>query len=232
MQKSLKHKTAILIFANSSEVDGKYKRMAKSQILFNELNKQTLLKVKKSKLPYFQLTQEKQSGHSFGERIVNAMQYVYNLGYENVITIGNDSPQLKTTHLLEANANLINGKTVIGPTFDGGFYLLGLNRTNFNASLFKRLPWKLLTLFTQLSSLFESKQVSMRNLETLHDIDSKKDIEKVLNYTKSISKNFLKFLAGFCNKAPLIFKQRKTNSPQIYSLSFYNKGSPYIALFE
>ena len=232
MQKNLEHKTAILIFANSPEEDGKQKRIAKSDSLFSELNRQTLLKVEKTKLPFFQITQEKQSGRSFGERIVNAIQHVYDSGFDNVIAIGNDSPQLKTTHLLETNANLAKGKTVIGPAFDGGFYLLGLNRTNFNASLFKRLPWKLLTLFTQLSSLFESKQVAIHRLETLHDIDSKRDIEKVLNHTKSLSKIFLKFLASFCKKVILTFKQRKTSCQQIYSSSFFNKGSPYSALLQ
>lgn len=232
MQKTREHKTAILIFAHSAEEDGRQKRLPKSNLLFSELNTQTLKKVKQTKLPYFHITEKKQYGHSFGERIVNAIQRIYDSGFENVIAIGNDSPQLKTAHLLEANTKLSQGKTVIGPAFDGGFYLLGLHKANFNASLFLRLPWKRITLFTQLSSLFESKQDSTHYLEKLHDIDSKKDIEKVLNFTKSIAKNILKLLVDFCKKTVLIFNTRPVNYAQAHTSSYFNKGSPYFTLLQ
>jgi len=221
------HKTAILIFANSAEEDGKQKHICKSELLFSELNQQTLLKVKKTKLPYFQITQEKQSGHSFGERFVNAIEQIYTLGFENVIAIGNDSPQLKVKHLLKASNNITADKTVVGPTFDGGFYLLGLHRSNFNAALFERLPWKRLNLFTQLSSLFEAKQTDLLQLETLHDIDATDDIVKILNYTKSISKTFLQFLTSFLQKTTTVLELKHTAYERVYSKLFFNKGSPF-----
>ena len=99
------NQTAILIFANSAEFEAIQKPFQSSQLLFDALNLQTLKVVKKTGIPYFLSSEKNQTGNSFGERFTNAIQSVYDKGFENVITIGNDTPHLQSQHILKAVEN-------------------------------------------------------------------------------------------------------------------------------
>ncbi|CAN0575163.1 unnamed protein product, partial [Ectocarpus sp. 12 AP-2014] len=70
--------------------------MPKGERVFETLTKETLRKVKRTKQPYFHISEKEQTGNSFGERFTNAIQTVFDKGYEHIITVGNDTPQLKT----------------------------------------------------------------------------------------------------------------------------------------
>lgn len=228
MLKAVQHNTAILIFAHSASQEFEQKPFAKSAVVFEALNKETLNKVKKTKLPYFHFTEKEQFGNSFGERFVNAIQKVYEKGYKNIITVGNDSPQLKTSHLLKAYKQLQLGKTVIGPTFDGGFYLMGLHKSNFDASLFLRLPWQRFGLFNRISQLFENSNSHLHRLPVFEDIDSVMDVVKLLGFSKSIATTILKILRAIEEKVLKVFSARAFNYSDSYSSTLFNKGSPVL----
>lgn len=221
--------TAVLIFANSSQEELTHKSFSKNQSLFEVLNQETLRKVKKSGLPFFQFTEKEQLGKSFGERFINAIQAVYNQGFENVITIGNDSPQLKTAHLLKAETQLQEGKTVLGPSFDGGFYLLGLSKTNFKSSDFLSLPWQRRSLFCGISQLLDSMQSVVYQLPTLQDIDVENDIFSLLNHVKTISRKVYSLLQEFVVIASAIPMRAKLSYSFLSHSLLFNKGSPSLS---
>lgn len=228
MLKAVQHTTAILVFANSASQEFEQKPFVKSAVVFEALNKETLNKVKKTNLPYFHFTEKEQFGNSFGERFVNAIQKVYEKGYKNIITIGNDSPQLKTSHLLEAYKQLQLGKTVLGPTFDGGFYLMGLHKSNFDASLFLRLPWQRFGLFNRISQLFENSNSHLHRLPVFEDIDTAIDVVKLLGFSRSIAITILKILRTIEEKVLKVFSARAFNFSDSYSSPLFNKGSPVL----
>ncbi|MGB5435124.1 MAG: DUF2064 domain-containing protein, partial [Maribacter sp.] len=116
------HHTAILVFALSSEEEQKRKKIRNGDRLFSALSEHSLNIVAKTGLPYFHYTEKEQVGDSFGERFTNAIQEVFNRGFKQIITIGNDSPQLKISHIQRAAVLLDHNKSVIGPSADGGFY--------------------------------------------------------------------------------------------------------------
>ena len=231
MLKVTQHNTAVLIFANSSSQEAAKKPFVKSSLLFKALNKETLSKVKKTKLPYFHFTEKEQSGNSFGERFVNAIQQVYQKGYDNIITIGNDSPQLKTAHLIEAAKQLQQGKTVFGPTFDGGFYLMGIHKKNFDAVLFKRLPWQRFGLFNRISQLFENSNSHLFRLPVFEDIDNEKDAIALLNFSKSVSTTILLILRTIAKKCATLFSVNFITFFDSFCSPLLNKGSPQDLLF-
>lgn len=68
-----------------------------------------------------------QQGASFGERFQNAFEKSYELYPKAaVIIVGSDCPLLTEKILIEAIAQLAEEKPVIGPSQEGGFYLLGI----------------------------------------------------------------------------------------------------------
>ncbi|MBQ7092403.1 MAG: TIGR04282 family arsenosugar biosynthesis glycosyltransferase [Clostridia bacterium] len=72
-----------------------------------------------------------QQGSDLGERMFNAIAYVIGLGYDAVILTGSDLPRLTYEHISCSFAALEKADVVIGPTSDGGYYLIGMKRASF-----------------------------------------------------------------------------------------------------
>lgn len=67
-----------------------------------------------------------QVGHSFGERLGNAISKACRAGYERVVVIGSDVPHLRAEHICQAMRLLESNDLVLGPDAGGGCYLIGL----------------------------------------------------------------------------------------------------------
>ena len=219
-------KTAILIFANSAHQEAVNKPFCKSSALFDLLNKETIQKVKRSGLPYFLFSEEEQIGETFGERYTNAIQFVYDQGFENVITIGNDTPQLQTSQLIETARKLEDTPIILGPSKDGGYYMMGLNKSQFNFESFLNLPWQTSQLTKHISRLLAVQKIKIVFLKMLTDIDSISYIELVLNGFRNIGYTLKKILLSLFSSekntisfSPLFFQNTSKEN-------HFNKGSP------
>ncbi len=222
--------TAILIFANSAEEEISRKKSIHESKLFEELTSHTLRTVKKTGLPFYHFSEKEQQGASFGERFANAIQSIYDKGFDNVIAIGNDSPQLKSSHLLEVYRQLQEGKIVLGPSSDGGFYVMGLHRSKFSAELFIRLPWQQFGLFRKILGVLHDLGSSIHLLPWLHDIDSVEDIDQLLEHHKEIPFAIVRILNRLrVGKRRLSLKKVVFRS-QSFPAFHYNKGSPFLNL--
>ncbi|MBQ4913437.1 DUF2064 domain-containing protein [Maribacter sp. MMG018] len=223
--------TAILVFANSSSEELLHKPVRNGEILFDTLTKNTLKTVQKTELPYFHFTEKEQMGNSFGERFTNALNTVFNKGFDKVIAIGNDSPQLRTSHLKEAVSALRSQKTVVGPSLDGGFYLIGLHKSNFDPVFFQQLPWRRFNLLSSLLRKLTNKNCAVYRLQVLNDLDTVDDIKRLCAFTRSISTSLRKILTSF------LFIKKNTdaffieNFSSVFVLHPYNKGSPFLFHF-
>ncbi|CAL2103987.1 conserved protein of unknown function [Tenacibaculum sp. 190130A14a] len=216
--------TAIMLFAFSSEKEANRKVFEESEQLFQQLNRKTLLKAQKTNVDVVVITEEHQIGATFGERFANAIQSVFNKGYEQIITLGNDSPNLKTSHLLKALHSLQNDEAALGPSFDGGTYLIALKRTDFVFDSFKNISWNTFKVFSELKSYFATQNTHVRVLSYLADIDSRKDVFFYIHqFKKSIS--FLQeLLRTSVIKIPLYSNNFYVSKK--YASLFFNKGSP------
>jgi glycosyltransferase A (GT-A) superfamily protein (DUF2064 family) len=171
----LRYSTAILIFANSASKDAERKAFTNSETLFHNLNQRTQHIVDASGLPYIVISETQQKGLTFGERFCNAIFDVFKKGYDKVICIGNDTPQINAKVLLKAHLALQNNKSAIGRSTDGGFYLLGISREEFCWNDFLSLPWQTAQLFEKTAKLIgETTEIEL--LKTLQDIDNKNDL--------------------------------------------------------
>jgi hypothetical protein len=66
-----------------------------------------------------------QRGRTFGQRLRCAFADVRALGYERIVAVPIDCPGLGAAHLAAAFRHLDAGQPVLGPSPDGGVYLLG-----------------------------------------------------------------------------------------------------------
>jgi rSAM/selenodomain-associated transferase 1 len=82
-----------------------------------------------------------QEGHDLGERLSNLLAALIADGHPGAMALDSDSPTLPMAHVLEAAEVLARGaaEVVLGPSEDGGYYLVGLRRRQ--AALFDGIPW-------------------------------------------------------------------------------------------
>lgn len=67
-----------------------------------------------------------QTGSDLGEKMYNAIAHVLGLGYDACILTGADLPLMTAGHIDAGFAALQSGDLSIGPTSDGGYYLIGM----------------------------------------------------------------------------------------------------------
>lgn len=118
-----------------------------------------------------------QTGADLGERMKSAFQTVFDRvpGHESkkLVIIGSDCPYLSSTLIGDAFISLDDADFVVGPTFDGGYYLLGMNL--FTPSVFDGIHWSTEHVFEQTLDKIKSQGSTYRLLPTLHDIDTESD---------------------------------------------------------
>ena len=81
----------------------------------------------------------RQEGIDLGMRMQQAFQALFTKGYQKVCIIGSDCYELTTALLEEAYRALEHSDIVIGPTTDGGYYLLGMK--NGVKEIFQGVEW-------------------------------------------------------------------------------------------
>lgn len=224
-------KTAILIFANSAQKEAERKTFLSKEV-FSKLNEQTLKIVQKSGISYFHFSENQQIGDYFGERFTNAIESILNKGFQNIITIGNDTPHLKTKHLLETKNQLEQKDLILGPSKDGGFYLMGIKKEHFNKNTFLKLPWGKSNLRKSVTRISKVKKLKIDFLEFLNDLDSQEDLVKIVSSFKKISSSVLQLLLSFITIDKEIKILKKLNFLENYLYKNFNKGSPIIYFYQ
>ena len=143
------------------------KSRIKTVLFQNELNPE--LKITFKNVADYQI----QEGRNLGEKMETAFRWAFSQKYENVILIGSDLWSLDKDTLIEAKKALEHNEVVIGPCYDGGYYLIGMK--NFNNKIFKNISWSKKQVFKQtLSKVLEN---SVYYLEIKNDIDNKEALK-------------------------------------------------------
>ncbi len=115
----------------------------------------------------------RQSGGDLGRRMRTAFVQAFRGGAEQVVLVGTDIPDLSLAVLGTAFAALADGQAALGPSRDGGYYLLGLPgrpAPGLLRRLFTGIPWSTPMVGPlTLSRLHHGGAVTL--LPTLTDID-------------------------------------------------------------
>lgn len=218
--------SAILLFARSAHLDAKDKGLAGGEHFIEELTGQTKLKARRTGLPVFHFDEKSQVGTSFGERLGNAMKAVYAQGINHLVVVGNDSPDLSTETLKTAVALLQAGKTVFGPTPDGGTYLIGVNRERFDYESFIGLPWQKKTLLEALLRWNISVGGRCKVLSTLLDLDAPEDFRNWSTPSRFISSRIQQLLLSFLSAKSIVHRVWEHPVFDVQLSIPFNKGSP------
>lgn len=115
-----------------------------------------------------------QRGDDLGARMENAFRHGFEQGYQKVAIIGSDCADLKPAIIQEAFDSLDKYDIVLGPSKDGGYYLLGM--TTFCPDLFDEKEWSTSMVLEQTLNQIKNRELSFKLLPTLNDIDTEEDL--------------------------------------------------------
>jgi len=214
------------MFANTASLEARRKNIRKGTDLFDYLNDKTFVVAKETGLDVFFFSEELQHGLGFCNRFANAVDDIFKKGYKNIITIGNDSPDLRTRHILTAERNLQKGISTLGPSKDGGAYLIAIPKAQFFKEKFSKLPWQSAKLLIAFENYLQINNVEVNRLEFLNDIDATSDLKQFLTRYKYTARVFVDLIVSLQDKIKKVVVFFLTLfKAQFFSIPT-NKGSP------
>ncbi len=121
---------------------------------------------------YYQKAQ--QPDGDLGERMLRAFEESFAQGYGRVCIIGSDCYELSTAVIKQSFEALTTYDLVIGPSTDGGYYLLGMRQ--LYPELFQGKHWSTASVGKDTIEDAERRQLRWFALPTLSDVDEENDL--------------------------------------------------------
>lgn len=115
-----------------------------------------------------------QAEGDLGARMHEASRFHFARGDTPVIVIGADCPGVTGEVVREAQACLGRADVVLGPSLDGGYYLVGLNRPE--PRLFSDVPWGTASVLEITESRCRECDLVVERLSPLRDLDTVEDM--------------------------------------------------------
>ena len=115
-----------------------------------------------------------QEGIDLGTRMKNAFKKGFEDGYDRIVLIGSDLPDITAEHINKGLNALKQNEVIFGPAEDGGYYLIGLSKMyNF---VFENKPWSQTNLLKDTLTELQEHNINFSTLEVLNDIDNIDDL--------------------------------------------------------
>lgn len=118
-----------------------------------------------------------QKGKDLGEKMYRAIKKVMDLGYESVILTGADLPLMTASHLESGFAALEEKDIAIGPTSDGGYYLIGMKKPC--REVFRIEGYGGPSVFENTVAAAEAAGLAVGLARTCDDVDTPEDLRNL-----------------------------------------------------
>ena len=123
---------------------------------------------------------EPQTGDDLGQRMKNAFEKCFAEGFDKVILIGSDCPDLPQEIIDESFSALTSCDAVIGPSLDGGYYLIGFQAVTFLPDLFSGIAWSTEDVLKSSRAILDKKGLRVFMLPPWRDIDTYEDLKALV----------------------------------------------------
>jgi rSAM/selenodomain-associated transferase 1 len=123
-----------------------------------------------------------QQGSGLGLKMNHAFQWATQNGYAKTILIGSDFPGIGLPVLQEALEKLEQSDLVLGPTWDGGYYLIGLKDPK--PELFQNIPWSTDQVYQLTKNKADENHLKVAALHEERDLDTYEDVLFLKEYIK------------------------------------------------
>jgi rSAM/selenodomain-associated transferase 1 len=118
-----------------------------------------------------------QADGSLGKRIHCYFRSALDAGAHRVVLLGSDSPTVPADYVGHALETLRDHPVVLGPTPDGGYYLIGLR--DGIPPIFDRIRWSSHEVWRQTVQRLNAAQIPFATLPEWYDVDDLEDLERL-----------------------------------------------------
>jgi len=118
-----------------------------------------------------------QVGSDLGERMELALKKIFSEGFTSALLVGSDIPDISPAVLHEALEALKKSDAVIGPSADGGYYLIGFNRSSFLPRVFRGISWSTETVFRDTMDILQGSSLRVHLVSRMKDVDTLADLK-------------------------------------------------------
>lgn len=120
-----------------------------------------------------------QRGEGLGPRMAHAFEAAFQDGGDRVAVVGTDHPTLPLSYLRQGFKVMDTERAVcIGPSDDGGFYLLGMSA--FYPQLFANMTYSHGDVFTDTLARIGATDAQLTVLPQWYDVDTPEALERML----------------------------------------------------
>ena len=120
-----------------------------------------------------------QNGDHLGQRMRNALTEAFADGLGKVVIMGSDAPDLPGDFIRQAFSSLDNCDVTIGPSSDGGYYLIGFSKDSFLPEVFDNIDWGSSEVLEQTTGTLKRHGRKVHLLDQWYDVDTLSDLEEL-----------------------------------------------------
>lgn len=118
-----------------------------------------------------------QTGDDLGQRMKIYFSEAFQEAANRVVLIGSDSPTLPREFIESAFEMLSDHDVVLGPSEDGGYYLVGASRQV--PPIFDGVAWSSPHVWEQTVAMLETHSIPWQQLESWYDVDDVASLKKL-----------------------------------------------------
>lgn len=126
-----------------------------------------------------------QVGKDLGQRMKNAFLQAFSDGFDKFVLIGSDIPDLPADYLELGFKALETNDIVLGPSSDGGYYLIGFAKEAFLPDVFEGITWSSADVFEQTLDILKKHKQRVYLLPQWHDVDTLTDLKSLVRRNRN-----------------------------------------------
>lgn len=126
-----------------------------------------------------------QVGSNLGERLISAAQWASSQNYSKLLLVGSDSPTLPLQYVERAFKLLDSCDVVIGPSMDGGYYLIGFSAHGASLAIpkvFQDVSWSTDVVFRQTLERTKAVNARLELLPPWYDVDNSEGLQRLCDH--------------------------------------------------
>lgn len=122
---------------------------------------------------------QEQGEGNLGRRMRRFLQWAFAAGARHVVVLGSDSPSVPTAYVANAFEQLQNVPVVLGPSDDGGYYLVGVSSTNPEPPIFEGISWGTSSVLQETVANLHGADIAYGRLPSWYDVDRLPDLRRL-----------------------------------------------------
>jgi rSAM/selenodomain-associated transferase 1 len=135
-----------------------------------------------------------------GDCLTQVFECLLEMGYPKVLAFNADGPSVPPQYIHTAVQRLDQEDIVLGPSEDGGYYLVGMKQ--LFPQIFSGIAWSTPQVLAQTSDKIEALGLRAGLLPPWYDVDTATDLERLQAELTSLPNNRLTYTRQFLEQLP------------------------------